>query len=585
MFNGHTPKHHSTVPVSVNDRGTSLEVPINNDFPAIPRKQPSGFETQQHLSTLFPKCGSLYVAVTHKWGAFSNLYDESPASFGHSTPICDLSKLVLMQQLIAQGNVWIDVYDVNQHDKSVLSAQVQVMGEVYYYADWVLWVTTAKDDQTLSLISDVDLHDIPSWSAKESARILSWVPARNGDQPEQVGAFEHWTRAWTYQEIALAKEVRALSPYTGRDWSLKTVLKKVRQIWTKLGKQEKVTDTPELKKLRLLIKGCLNDLELVSQARLHDHLSGMDNHRLHREIATSRTATRAKDVLFTHLWTLGIPKGLLDYTKSVEWNIRQFSALLISRGQIRTKRPKSAMGLLDWDEAQAEGDTSVLRLVRLQPLSDPLPVQVLADGKLEVTTRVKQLHGDVWIAYLNKLESVVFLRQSNHIVTVVDSQWSGGETETVAFGAARVVVDTGADVLNHLGWEDGIGWNASFDKALDYLMELRPVIDNSDVYGIIKMVLSTEDAFDTFNGCVFDAVEGARLNGVSEHLIRDAVEILHALCGKCEYLADNGAFHSDFVTSSDLELPSKMYDITGVTIRDVELAFACINKVRHSGVV
>ncbi|KAJ3092466.1 hypothetical protein HK100_006932 [Physocladia obscura] len=408
------------------------------------------WKDQQYLASFFPKCATNYVAVSHKWGAISNLYDDSPNSPLHVTPVSDLSKLVLMQHLVANGNVWIDVYDIIQgkvsgEQRNVKSAQVELMGEVYFYADLVLWVTTARDDQTLALLEDADADNIQSWAQKESCRILSWSPPRDG------GAFEHWTRAWTYQEIALAKELHAVSPYTGRDWKMRLMLKKIRNIWTKVGKESRDHELEELKQLRRMIMGALNDLELVSQARSHNHVSGMNNKRLIRELGTSRISTRAKDILFTHLWILGIPKGLLVYSESVEWNIRQFCAHLISRGQLTIGANNAApvgvenacwippvlFKLLDDDANKREGDTSILKLVKLRPEDRIIPTRVLDDGRLELKTMVKQLHGDVWIAFLNGRESVVFLKSTSHTVVVTDSNWTGGQLETVSFGTTQ----------------------------------------------------------------------------------------------------------------------------------------------------
>ncbi|KAJ3244378.1 hypothetical protein HDU77_009920 [Chytriomyces hyalinus] len=444
----------------VNPRSTTANQPLSptklvtsnamKPNEVLDKVEVAGLMDQSYLASFFPKCAVPYVAVTHKWGAISNLYDDSPYSPLHVTPISDLSKLVLMQQLVANGNVWIDIYDIIQGKVSdeqagVKSAQVELMGEVYYYADLVLWVTTARDDQTLALLDDVDVDDIKSWAQSKSARILSWSPPREG------GTFEHWTRAWTYQEIALAKELHAVSPYTGRDWKIRSMLKKVRNIWTKIGKESRVHDSEEIKQLRLMIMGALNDFELVSQARSHNYVSGMNNKRLIRELGTSRISTRAKDILFTHLWILGIPKGLLVYSESVEWNIRRFCAHLISRGQLTIGTndnaptgisnacwiPSVLFKLLDDDMNHREGDTYILKLVKLRPDEKCIPTRILDDGRLELTTMVKQLHGDVWIAFLNARESVVFLKSKSHTVVVTDSNWTGGQVETVAFGTTQ----------------------------------------------------------------------------------------------------------------------------------------------------
>ncbi|KAJ3061073.1 hypothetical protein HDU98_003016, partial [Podochytrium sp. JEL0797] len=587
----------------------------------------AGLKSQQYLASKFSKCGGSYVAVTHKWGAVSNLYDESPKSHKHSTPVSDLSKLRMLQQLVAAGDVWIDIYDNEQEDGSLKSAQVQLMGEVYFYADWVLWVTTARDDQTLCLLEEIDGADIACWAKKESARILSWKPVRGsvtGGPTDAIGAFEHWTRAWTYQEIVLANSVHAYSPYSDRDWSISRILRKVRDIWPKLGKADKLYESKEVKRLRLLIRASLNDLEIMSQARpdhAHSHGTGkkahrsqIQKHRLLREIQTPRVATRAIDILFSHLWTFGVPKGVLDYSRDVEWNVRQFSAYLICSGQMTIAAnqivpsgiqnacwvPLELLGLIELHKNKKEGSTAVLKMVKVERSREPLDFVVLEDGKLQVTTRVKQLHDDVWIAYLNERESVVFLKQKCHVVSVTDSEWDWEENEledpkgkkhstvtaTVKFGASSVeigrprqFIETGATMLETLAWQDGVGWSASFALALDYLMELRPLIDDADVYGIVKSVLSTEDSFDSFAQCVLEAAEIACLNGVALHLICEAVEILFALSGKFACCLDGKsnavqyfALLGQEVVGSEDDTPLKIYDLSNAIMDDAVMA-------------
>ncbi|KAJ3119136.1 Serine/threonine-protein kinase haspin [Physocladia obscura] len=88
----------------------------------------AGLKDQQYLASFFPKCSNNYVAVTHKW----DVYD------------------------IIQGTV-------SDKQTVVKSAQVELMGEVYFYADLVIWVTTARDDQTLTLLEDADVDNILLW--------------------------------------------------------------------------------------------------------------------------------------------------------------------------------------------------------------------------------------------------------------------------------------------------------------------------------------------------------------------------------------------------------------------------------------
>ncbi|KAJ3061072.1 hypothetical protein HDU98_003015, partial [Podochytrium sp. JEL0797] len=399
-------------------------------------EQPMGLLNQEALAAVFRKCGGKYVAVTHTWGSFSNLYDAmSPTNL---TPVSDLSKLICMQKLHAMG-MWIDIYDVNQQLEKIKNAQVQWMGEVYFHADAVVWITTTKDEQTLTLLEDLTLlkvldeAHIHEWAEKESERILGWQPARKSTSADHVGAFEHWARAWTYQEVALAKELHAVSPYTGREWNipaLKSKLGTVRRVLSKAS----VVESDEIKHLRRLTNGARSDFDLISQARPHGpskhHSIKLDRFRVHREMTSTRIAGFAKDILFTHLWIFGIPKSELDYAKNVTWNIRRFCAYLISRGQMTIAAnqatpagvrnacwiPPQILELRDLDAKHKAGDTSVLQSISQQPKFAPLPVKVLDDGKLQVTTRVKQLHGDVWIAYLNVKDSVVFLKKQCHIV-------------------------------------------------------------------------------------------------------------------------------------------------------------------------
>jgi hypothetical protein len=601
---------------------------ITRRDPVLEEVEVAGLESRQYLASYFTKCATNYVAVTHKWGAVSNLYDVSSPL--RVSPICDLSKLVLMQQLVEHGTVWIDIYDIIQgkvygKEAEVRSAQVQLMGEVYFYADLVLWVTTARDDQTLALLDDVEvagdnkiekIEKVESWAQKESSRLFSWSPPRNG------GAFEHWTRAWTYQEIALAKDLHAVSPYTGRDWKCGRILRKVRTIWTIVGKESRQGESKEFEHLRLLIKGALSDLELISQGRSRT-VSVMDNKRLGSELKNSRISTRAKDILFTHLWTLGIPKGQLDYSKSVEWNIRQFCAYLISRGQLTIGTnhtapiangcwiPSYFFDLLDDDRKQREGDTSFLRRISVRPNGLIIPYKVLDDGRLELKTMVKQLHGEVWIAFLNKLESVVFLKSAEnsayHTIAVTNSNWTGGQSETITFGTTQPelfqldttfannvtetqVVETGANMLHNLKWQDGVGWQSSFDESLDYLMELRAIVDDPDMYAILKSVIATEDAFANFTDCVLYAAECATLEGISEYLVCEAVEILYALCGKYECARDGksncqqylliAGEDSGVLQNDTNDMPLKIYNIENARIGDICKAFDSINKVR-----
>ncbi|KAJ3194249.1 hypothetical protein HDU82_002522, partial [Entophlyctis luteolus] len=588
--------------------------------------------SRDEVGQIFSVCKRPYLAITHTWGAVSNLYDElSPI---YVTRTRDLSKLILLQHLRSKRNAWIDVYDNVQSDsgksddltaeqKKIQSAQINIMGEVYFYAEFVLWLTSASDDQTLTLLEEIPINKktdnkqtlniLRGWAAANRKRILSW------SQPENRG-FEHWTRAWTYQEIANARELHAVSPYTNKTWDVARILEKCKLAMKGLHEKDDPNDSEEVKRLRSILRCCRSDLELVSQGR-NVIKTGLDPFRISRELQGIRYASYARDVLFTHRMTLGIPNGLLDYSKPLEWNIRTFCAFLIANDQMPiASNPTSPIpnacwilpeffDLLQCDAQKAPASTSILKSIRAPSRAQQVRltrtlenVSVLENGMLQMTTYVKELYGDIWLAFINERQSVVFSRTKCHILAVADSKWHSTTRETVSFGSAgadyfyqpeivqnTVLIQSGANMLENLGWQNGIGWTSSADAALEYLVVLCTIVDDTDVYGIIKHVISAEDGFDSFNDCVLEAIEFASFNGLSDWKIYEAVEIIYALCGGFHFdvvgKTNSGQFrfltrmYND--TFPDERVALKIYQIAENANADVVAAFEALNSVRR----
>ncbi|KAK7420737.1 hypothetical protein QQX98_002539 [Neonectria punicea] len=155
-----------------------------------------------------------FVALSYVWG---DLNDTLPLDVGNRT-IQATRNLHAILQCLSSSNfdqlLWIDALCINQHDLAEHAAQVDLMGNIYSRASYVLAFLSplsAPFDIGLGFLEaaaeDSKFHYEPSLTPHIT---VDGLAASSEALRESLIAFfaaPWWTRVWTVQEYALAEQV------------------------------------------------------------------------------------------------------------------------------------------------------------------------------------------------------------------------------------------------------------------------------------------------------------------------------------------------------------------------------------------
>jgi Heterokaryon incompatibility protein (HET) len=185
-----------------------------------------------------------YDALSYMWGQPDDLNLKIWVN-GFLVPV---RRNLLCALRVLRGDVervlWIDALCINQNDEQERSHQVEMMGEIYKMAYWVLaWLGTPELGEPQDKI-DVIGHQAPSKpvlafdflevASQRAANRFSrnfihyqWMndfvhnPALNAHWKElaEICSLEYWTRLWIIQEVCLASKLRVLYGTEMIDWT------------------------------------------------------------------------------------------------------------------------------------------------------------------------------------------------------------------------------------------------------------------------------------------------------------------------------------------------------------------------------
>ena len=141
-----------------------------------------------------------YIALSYVWGSRSKNLPKVSVNGGHLHVTKNLLSFLKVIQRSKWRNVyfWADQISLNQQDVLERDHQVRLMGEIYSKATIVFaWLG--------------NLDDAPVFDPQ-----FTWKHEPKSTQPDfapaitlfYMGTAAYWSRLWTVQELALAKEVR-----------------------------------------------------------------------------------------------------------------------------------------------------------------------------------------------------------------------------------------------------------------------------------------------------------------------------------------------------------------------------------------
>ncbi|KAK0646909.1 heterokaryon incompatibility protein-domain-containing protein [Cercophora newfieldiana] len=212
-----------------------------------------------------------YTAISYVWGP------PEPSRLiriGGRVVKVRQNLFALLNQLRSDSEnpLWIDALCINQEDISERNSQVQLMGDIYSNAEYVIsWLGEESDDSksAFKLIRLLCPPVAPVDDEHNSALISAIISYLTSDKPEyekywialeNLLARDYWSRVWVTQELLLARNVVLVCGTDADNWSaLSSVLalldapisSDVKQdsrrhiplsMWLAVGRQRKATD-------------------------------------------------------------------------------------------------------------------------------------------------------------------------------------------------------------------------------------------------------------------------------------------------------------------------------------------------------
>ncbi|KDR77487.1 hypothetical protein GALMADRAFT_278669 [Galerina marginata CBS 339.88] len=173
-----------------------------------------------------------YKTMSYVWGELP----ESPLTIpclqcGHVTrvPMASAQRFHNLMELGGQGNtIWLDALSIDQFDRQEVSEHIAIMGRIYKSATCVSVLLPASDQIAYELLKDIEGHAkvilyhhqhfidnadffIEDPSSGERFKLLTTECQLFLENLKRLGEhlsqFVYWSRAWTFQEWALATDL------------------------------------------------------------------------------------------------------------------------------------------------------------------------------------------------------------------------------------------------------------------------------------------------------------------------------------------------------------------------------------------
>lgn len=176
-----------------------------------------------------PPSGCIYKAVSHVWGKIQNVPVVCQSCSATSTiPLKSSETFRTIMAFVGPGaTVWMDNISIKQDDPADVSTQVAVMGRIYDEAETVAVMLPSQHDNMFKWLAELTEcgrfilmrrdkfendpqtgpgeDEISIMLGKAVQRFFALIDKIEHDI--KVANSGYWTRAWTFQEWALAHDV------------------------------------------------------------------------------------------------------------------------------------------------------------------------------------------------------------------------------------------------------------------------------------------------------------------------------------------------------------------------------------------
>ncbi|KAL7928859.1 heterokaryon incompatibility protein domain-containing protein [Trichoderma chlorosporum] len=195
-------------------RFLSITSPINQD----------DISCELHTISL-SKAEDNFYALSYVWG---NAFDTIPIKVnGHifqaTRNLVEALRYVQVVEPRCRQALWVDAICINQHDVPERNSQVSLMGLIYRYAHEVLCWLGPRDDTSDYVIQFINQMSYDIKTCRDET--LNFAPLHSPTYSKiiakihRTGLFgspvllerQYWKRAWTFQEVVLAKECRIIA--------------------------------------------------------------------------------------------------------------------------------------------------------------------------------------------------------------------------------------------------------------------------------------------------------------------------------------------------------------------------------------
>lgn len=167
-----------------------------------------------------------YKAVSYTWGQTSPLPLKCrKCSAIKHFPMRDASKLQNLLNLVRGGStIWLDALSIDQDDENDKKLQLMVMGDIYREAEIASVLLPEEDKEAYEMLKKLAiksdeivqehnelgfLNDASLEGEMENAlsTLATDFLAIMEDWEANISRWKYWSRAWTFQEWAMAREI------------------------------------------------------------------------------------------------------------------------------------------------------------------------------------------------------------------------------------------------------------------------------------------------------------------------------------------------------------------------------------------